>query len=38
MIYDLIPHMKEEWLTKIMNAFAENILRQRALSELFSAV
>ena len=38
MIYDLIPRMKEEWLTKIMSAFAEKIQAHRALSEVFSAV
>lgn len=36
MVYDLIPRMNEEWLTKIMNAFAEKIQEHRALSEVFS--
>lgn len=38
MIYDLIPRMKEEWLTKIMSAFSEKIQAHRALTEVFSAV
>ncbi|NOR51633.1 MAG: IS4 family transposase [Gammaproteobacteria bacterium] len=38
MIYELIPRMKEEWLTKIMSAFAEKIQEHRALSEIFSVV
>ncbi len=36
MVYDLIPRMNEEWLTKIMNAFAEKIQEHRTLSEVFS--
>ncbi len=36
MVYDLIPRMNEEWLTKIMNAFAEKIQEHRASSEVFS--
>jgi hypothetical protein len=38
MVYDLIPRMPEEWLTKIMNAFAAKLKEHKALNEMFSAV
>lgn len=38
MIYELIPRMNNEWLTKIMNAFYEKIQEHRALSEMFSVI
>jgi hypothetical protein len=38
MVYDLIPRMKEEWLTKIMQAFGEAIQEHRTLPALFSSV
>jgi hypothetical protein len=38
MVYDLMPCMREEWLTKIMAAFVEEIQKHRALSDVFSVV
>lgn len=38
MVYELIPRMKEEWLTKIMQAFSEEVMKRRALSAVFSVV
>lgn len=38
MVYELLPRMKEEWLTKIMSAFIGKIQEHRALSVVFSAV
>ena len=36
MVYELIPRMKEEWLTKIMQEFSAQVMKHRALSEVFS--
>lgn len=38
MVYELMPRMREDWLSKIMQAFAEKIQEHRALSMVFSAV
>lgn len=38
MVYELMPRMKEDWLRQIMAAFAEEIRKHRALTELFSVV
>lgn len=38
MIYELIPRMREEWLTKIMAEFAVKVQGHRSLSEVFYVV
>ena len=38
MVHDLIPRMPDEWLSKIMEAFAMKLKEHRALNEIFSAV
>lgn len=38
MVYDLIPRMQEEWLSKIMEAFTMKLKEHKALNNLFSAV
>ncbi len=38
MVYDLMPRMPEEWLKRIMEAFAKQIQKHQALSEVFSVV
>jgi hypothetical protein len=38
MVYDLLPRMREEWATKIINAFVELMQAHRALSRIFFVV
>lgn len=38
MVYDLLPRMREEWATKIINAFVELMQSHRALSQVFFVV
>lgn len=38
MVYDLIPRMREQWLTPIMQAFVELIQAHRTLSQVFFVV
>ena len=38
MVYELIPRVKEEWLSKIMRIFSDRLKAHRVLSEMFFVI